>query len=401
MEEEATVVVVQEEPHGGIAAVAEQELLGNELWRFGMLFACIAVALAVGVTARFILRRAADRLEAHKRVATAGIVRAAADSLVFLLFVIGAATGLGFLNVIPALAELIDTSVHVLGAIAVGFFLWRLVHVLTEVFERHAAKTESTLDDQLTPILRSSLQIVVVIVIGLQIAQILSDKPITSILAGLGLGGLAVALAAQDSLKNIFGSVVIFGDKPFQVGDRVLVDGYDGPIEEVGLRSTRIRTNTGHLVTIPNGELANKSIENVSKRPFIRRELNVTITYDTPPEKVEEAIQLLKEILATPPGENGRPMAGDINRPNYPPRVYFNDYKPDSLNIFVMYWFFPPAWWDFLELAQWINLEILKRFKEAGIDMAFPTQTIYLAGDPARPLDVGLREVVKEEDGKA
>ena len=122
---------------------------------------------------------------------------------------------------------------------------------------------------------------VVVVVLSLvQIAQFY-DKPITSILAGLGVGGLAVALAAQETIKNFFGSLVIFADKPFELDERIRGGNFDGFVEEVGFRSTRLRTLDGHLITIPNGELANLMIENVSKRPHIKRTFELGVTYDT------------------------------------------------------------------------------------------------------------------------
>ena len=251
-------------------------------------------------------------------------------------------------------------------------------------------KTESKLDDMMAPLVKKSLRITVVILVLVQIAQILSDKPITSIIAGLGIGGLAIALAAQDSIKNFFGSIVLFADKPFEIGDRVIIDGHDGPVEEVGLRSTKIRTLDGHLVTIPNGELANKSIHNIGKRPYIRQVTNITITYDTPPDKIDRALEILKELL-----DNHEGMSEE-----FPPRVFFNAFNADSLNIIVYYWYHPPNYWDYAAFNEKFNKEIFTRFNEEGIDFAFPTQTIYLAGDPSRPLysdqNAGRPESVKD-----
>jgi MscS family membrane protein len=191
---------------------------------------------------------------------------------------------------------------------------------------------------------------------------VLSDKPITSIIAGLGIGGLAVALAAQDTIKNFFGSIVLFVDKPFEMGDRIAIDGHDGPVEEVGLRSTKIRTLDGHLVTIPNGELANKTIQNIGKRPYIKRITNLTITY------------------------NHEGMHKD-----FPPRIYFNEFNSESLNIMVIYWYHPPDYWEFMTFTENFNKEVFRRFNDEGIDFAFPTQTLYLAGDSSRPLTIGVR----------
>ena len=122
------------------------------------------------------------------------------------------------------------------------------------------------------------------------IIQNLTGVKIGPLLASLGIGGIAVALAAKDSIANFFGTLTILFDKPFQVGERVIIDSYDGVVEDVGFRSTRIRTLTGHLVTIPNEKVVNSGLENIAKRPHIRWLTNITITYDTPPEKVEKAV---------------------------------------------------------------------------------------------------------------
>jgi MscS family membrane protein len=251
---------------------------------------------------------------------------------------------------------------------------------LIDFWMRHfTSKTRTTLDDMMVPLVRKTLRIVTVLLAAVQIAQQLSDKPITSILAGLGVGGLAVALAAQDTIKNFFGSLVIFADHPFQLGDRIVVDGEDGTVEEVGMRSTRIRTLDGHLVTIPNGELANKTIRNITKRQSIKRVANITLMYDTPPEKVERAMEIIKEELDR--GNEKFPA-------DFPPRVYFNNFNDTSLNILMIYWFAPPDYWEFMKFDQQVNMALLTRFNEEGIEFAFPTQTLYLAGDAKRPLNV-------------
>jgi len=266
-------------------------------------------------------------------------------------------------------ASLRDDVVGVLFTVTVTYVIYQLVELIDYWMTRLTAKTETTLDDMMVPLVRKTFRTMVVLMGVVQIAQQLSDKPITSILAGLGVGGLAVALAAQDTIKNFFGSLVIFADHPFQLNDRIVVDGEDGMVEEVGMRSTRIRTLDGHLVTIPNGELANKMIRNISERPYIKRMANITITYDTSPEKVDRAIAIIQDIL----DQHLAKM-----HPDFPSRVFFNDFNAASLNILVIYWFAPPAYWDFLEFDQTFNLTLLRRFNDEGIEFAFPTQTLYL-----------------------
>jgi len=239
------------------------------------------------------------------------------------------------------------------------------------------------------------------------------------LLTGLGVGGLAFALAAKPTIGNIIGSFTIFVDKPFRVGQRVNVMGQDGSVESIGLRSTKIRLLTGPLTSIPNDKMANAEVVNVGRRPYIRRLINVTITYDTPPEKINRAIEILREILSVPEAPDPKTTEGTeelavsagtegaaehephpneaINQEDFPPRVYFNDLNADSLNILVIYWYHPPEYWDYLEHANWVNIQILERFNAEGIDFAFPTQTLHVAGDDKRSLTVGQRWVSEEE----
>jgi MscS family membrane protein len=253
--------------------------------------------------------------------------------------------------------------------------------------------------------LLSIIAAVVIVIEGVQ--QI--GFSIATVVAGAGVTGLAVALAAQDTLKNIFGGLMLSLDKPFVPGQRVVMKGHDGKIEEIGLRSVKIRTLTGHQVSIPNEDAARIDIENIGRRPYIRRLFNVTITYDTPPKKIGRAIEILKEILAVPETtraesaessdrQQGKSHPNDpINQPEFPPRVYFNELNSDSLNIIVIYWYHPAERWSYLEHATWVNMQIMERFNAEGIDFAFPTQTLHLAGDEHRPLTVGQKWVPAEE----
>lgn len=344
----------------------------NELWRILCLFLALVFTFAAGKVLRYLLKKRADQIVTQRPIIAASM-NAAGKAAPFLAFSVGLATGISFLKLGPA-AGFINTTVAIIITLAVAFTTICLVEVISTILMERSKRTESKMDDMLAPILSKSLKATIIILTVVQIAQILSGKEITSILAGLGIGGLAFALAAQDTIKNFFGSMVLLSDKPFEIGDRINVDGYDGPVEAVGLRSTRIRTLDGHLVTIPNGELANKSIWNIAKRPYIRRLFNITITYDTPPEKVREAKAIIEDILANHEG-----MSAD-----FPPRCYFNDFLDASLNLICIYWYHPPAYWDFLAFTESVNLQILERFNAAGIDFAFPTQTLHLAGDASR-----------------
>ena len=157
---------------------------------------------------------------------------------------------------------------------------------------------------------------------------------VTGLLASLSIGGLAVGLAAQDTLSNLFGAVAIFADKPFRVGDRIQLDAIDGTVEAIGLRSTRVRNLDGHLVAIPNRTVANASIINVSKRPNIKTVMNIGVTYDTTAAQVERAMQVIREIYQP------HPKTADL-------LICFNRFDSSSLNIQVVHWWNSTDWKEY------------------------------------------------------
>jgi MscS family membrane protein len=352
--------------------LAEQwtyEIAGNQLWRILLLILIMALALLAGKVSKFFLSRFGPKLEERGRHLLATAANAASQSATFLFFSFGLRVAISFLIVPEGFQSLLFTSLELLIVLAIGHFAYRQVDVLDEWLRTFSNDNSANIDSMLIPIVGKSVRVTVVILVVLQAAQIMSDQPITSILAGIGIGGLALGLAAQDTIRNFFGSLMIFADKPFDAGELIDLEGKLGVVDEVGVRTTKIKTLDGHLLTVPNGNLANSTIHNIGKRPYIRRVFNVTITYGTPPNKIEEALGILRGIL-----DNHQGMEDD-----FPPRVYFDDLNSDSLNIRCFYWFHPPDYWQYMEFTEKVNREIIRQFNEAGIEFAFPTQTIHLA----------------------
>lgn len=360
--------------------LADKKIAGNTILQYASLFFIILGLLILWQISLFLLKRIADRFDGKGRKFMSITLRAVMKSLLLFYTVIGLKIGVALLTLADPVSVFFQTAISILFIAAVAKLAYSFVDVVDTRMHDLAASSESTVSEMLTALVGRSLKIIIIIIALLQVVTILIDKPLTSVLAGLGIGGLAFALAAQDTLKNFFGSLALFTDKPFQIGERVVIDGHDGPVEDIGLRSTRIRTLEGHVVTIPNGELARMTIQNIGKRPYIRRLFNIGITYDTPPEKIKRALEIIKDILKDHEGMS----------PEFPPRVYFNEFNSDSLNILVIYWYHPPNYWDFMQFGEKINLEILNRFNSEGIDFAFPTQTLHLAGDKKRPLNVDI-----------
>ncbi len=256
-------------------------------------------------------------------------------------------------------------------AIAVAWTAFRLVSVVDYMVNSYAKRSDNNLDHLVVPAISRTLKVVVVVFSVLLIGQNIFNLNITTLLAGAGVAGLAVAFAAQDTIANVFGSIMVIIDQPFKAGEVIKVDAVTGQVELIGFRSTKIRTLNGHLVTIPNKNMANATIENISRRPHIKHEINLTLVYETTPEKMERAVKILHEIF-----DNHENMKQD-----FPPRIFFNAFKDWSLNIYIVLWFGSSDYFAFLDWTHRKNLEILKRFNEEGIKFAFPSNTTYLMTD--------------------
>ena len=211
----------------------------------------------------------------------------------------------------------------------------------------------------------SKLAKVAIVIAAVMLTADNLDIKVTSLLAGLSVGGLALGLAAQDTVANLFGAVAIFLDKPFHLGDVIRVEGCEGAVESIGLRSTRIRNADGHHVTIPNKMMGNAIITNITRRPTIRTELNLGLTYDTPVEKVKRATAMLGEIYRS------HPKTGDV-------LISFNKFADSALNIYIVHtWNGTDAKEHFAQMQEW-NLQIKQRFEAENIEFAFPTHTVHL-----------------------
>jgi len=353
---------------------------GNALWRFGGVLVVILVTLIAGRILQYMLNSYSARLERKIGMNVLVLVfRALAKPAYVAVFAGGffLCKIMLYFNDESGISTSVGASwtkiANVLGAVAVAYALYRLVDVAEHFLHKLVGRTETKLDDMLVPVIRKSLRITITIVAVLLIAENILDQNVKSLLLSAGVGGIAIALAAKDTIANFFGSITIFADRPFQINELVKIEGHYGNVEEVGFRSSRIRTLDGHLVTIPNNTIANATVENVGKRPFIRRTSNLTITYDSGTKKTQQAVEIVKEVLSKVPEINS-----DSQRP---PRVYFSDFNDWALNIYMSYWVKPADYWTYQEVNERVNFEIMKRFEAKGIEFAFPSQTLYLKKD--------------------
>jgi MscS family membrane protein len=237
--------------------------------------------------------------------------------------------------------------------------------VLLGLWREHSAAAEDKLfAEHLFPVIRKTAKVALIIAAAMLTADNLHIE-IKTLLAGLSIGGLALGLAAQDTVANLFGAVAIFLDKPFHIGDRIKVEGAEGTVESIGLRSTRVRSPDGHHVTIPNKTMGNAIITNITRRPSIRTEMNLGLTYDTPAEKVKRATAILEEVF------RAHPKTGELV-------ISFNKFADSALNIFIVHvWNGTDQQAHFAALQE-LNLRVKERFDAEKIEFAFPTQTVYV-----------------------
>jgi MscS family membrane protein len=241
--------------------------------------------------------------------------------------------------------------------------------------DRTKVEADRTFDEQLFPIVRKSLKVFAMVVATLVTLDNIGVN-ITAAIASLSIGGLAVGLAAQDTLANLFGAVAVFVDKPFRIGDMIELDGVKGNVEGIGMRSTRVRNLDGHLITVPNKTMGNATITNVTERQNIKTEMNLGVTYDTSPEKLRRALTILEEVY------RGHAMTQDLI-------LSFNKFADSSLNIFIVHWWKGTDNRAYLAGVQELNLIIKERFDAEGIGFAFPSQTVYLKQDSEWKLGQG------------
>jgi MscS family membrane protein len=243
---------------------------------------------------------------------------------------------------------------------------FRMLDALAVLLGELTSRTESKLDDQLIPLIRKATKAFIFILAFILTAQNLGYS-VSGLLAGLGIGGLALAMAAKDTLANLFGSMMILIDRPFHVGDWITFSGGDGTVEEIGLRSTRVRTFAKTVVSIPNAALANATVENHSLMPKRRIKFSLGVTYESTVKQVENLVARIEDYL-----KNNKDIDQEFML------VKFTSFNESSLDLFVYCFTVTTDWTQHLSIKQDVNLKIMSLVEELGMSIAFPTRTVHL-----------------------
>ena len=246
---------------------------------------------------------------------------------------------------------------------------WVFARLFTGLLQVYWGKRPDGQANKMMPITKRAI-LVVVWIIGLVMALSNIGVNISALLGTLGIGGIAFALAAQDTVKNVFGAFTILTDKPFSIGDTIRINDFEGTIVDVGVRSTKMMDYDKRIITFPNYKITDANIINISSEPMRRVVLNIGLTYDTTPEKMKEALDILKAI----PGK-----VKDVSTNPSDTTAVFSSYADSALVI--MYIYFIEKQGDILGVTSNMNMEILSSFNKAGLEFAFPTQTVYIEGN--------------------
>jgi len=337
----------------------------NTLLQYVIFLSILCGAVIVGKIAYYIIKNFVKVLtKKTETVADDMLIEVSEHPAIFLIFIVGFYIAYKSLILTEATEQVFFNIVLVMLIINITWFFTRLLDGLIKYYlVPFSQKTETDMDDALIPILKKFGKIVLIFISAI----IILDKfgyNVTSLVAGLGIGGLAIALAAQETLSNVFGGITLLTDRPFALGDRVRLSNKEGFVKEIGLRSTKVTTLDGSELVIPNAVVSKDIIENVTREQERRIKLTLGLVYNTSTKKLEKAIQIVTQIVKD---ENGT-TKGNCD-------VFFDEFASSSLNIVVTYWIKDLT--QIFKIKNDINFKIKEAFEKEKIEFAFPTQTIY------------------------
>ena len=264
------------------------------------------------------------------------------------------------------LKMLINKGFSLIYVYSIFWIFLKVIDFIGLILNKRAEATENKMDDQLIPFIVEIAKIITYIFALVIVMGNVFEVDITALAAGLGIGGIALAMASKESLENLLGSFTIFFDQPFTVGDTVTVGTVTGTVEKVGFRSTRIRTFDKSLVTVPNKKMIDAELDNLGMRPVRRVKFNIGLTYETAPEQIKAIVTDIQAMINQHP------------KTNQEGRVRFQEFGSSSLDIMVMYFVDSPNWEDLIDVKEDVNYKIMEIVKKHNSDFAFPSTTVYL-----------------------
>jgi MscS family membrane protein len=355
------------------------EVVGIALWRWLGFFVTFGVLFVLRRGARWLMRLALRRIGAQVSPEGARQVLEALDRPVgVLLFAFVAWMASIWLALDLETAAFVYQLWRIAAIAAVGWAVMRSTDLLVGGLANLATRSQTSLDEHLVPLVGRIVRIAVAGLIVVLVVQELGYN-VGGFLAGLGIGGLAFALAAQDTLANWFGAATMYSDRPFEIGDWIKTGDIEGTVQDIGLRSTRIRTFTRTEISVPNKTLAAASIENLSRMDARRVRFTLGLTYSTSAAQIADVVRDLRALLAEHEGVERETSI-----------VRFTDFGASSLDIVVVYFTTDTTFDGHLAVRETVGLEVMRILERNGVDVAFPSQSIYLETVPSRVGEAGL-----------
>jgi len=344
--------------------ILDKTFYGNTIQEWLIALGIVLAAVIAAKIAYWILKNAIGALTKKSKTKLDDILLDMVEEPVVLaLLLAGVWFALARLNLSDGFRAV---SRHVFQFAVIINLAWLITRLFDSLYKEYlvplAEKSKTDLDDQLLPIVRKGTKAMVWIM-ALIIALDNAGYNVGAALAGLGIGGLALAMASKDTVANMFGGLTIFVDQPFKLNDRVKIAGFDGTIVDVGLRSTRLQTLEGRIVTIPNATFSESPVENVTREPSRKMVQTIGLTYDMTAEQMLQAMAILRSIADEHEGTDDKVI------------VSFDGFGDFSMNILFIYYISKDA--DIVTTQTDVNMKVLRAFNDDGLEMAFPTQMVY------------------------
>lgn len=351
-------------------------------------YVMLVLAIAGGIAVAYGLYRLrgylADRRVRGRDNPLLATIEAVLYPLMILAITSGIAIGTTQIHLHPTLAQMRWSIVEIALVLAGVWLVISVLELICLGVRQAIFGDGDPYARMMSLLIRRSLRVFVGVLLLLFVLQNVFAWNITAVLGGFGILAIALSLAAKDAVKNLFGAATIFINRPFLDGDWIKFEGQWGQVEDVSLQVTRIRVLSGEMLIVPNMKFIDEPIENLSMRKYLRRVMNIAITYDTPADKVREALDIIKDILSS----DEVIQDGQCDLDAHPPRVWFERYGDYFLSLRADYWYLmdpdenqiqrdtPRGWFSYLDHCTVVNLRLLERFNAAGINFAFPTRTI-------------------------
>jgi len=346
-----------------VNAISDYVIFGNPLGEWFIAIALFAASVVIAKLLYWIFGRYFKRMAERTSSKLDDIlIDTLEEPIVFAIVIIGMWRGYDHLDFGAATQLWAQRIFMVMIAINITWLIARFVDAIISEFLIPYAEKNSGTSEQMLGVIRKTVK-AIIWTLGLVLALNNAGYDVGALLAGVGIGGVAIALAAKDFASNVFGGITVFIDKPFRIGDRIVVANYDGFVRDIGIRSTRLQTLAGRVVTIPNMKFTDGIVENITLEPSRRVKVTLGLVYGSTPEQLRRAQEILREIADNHPFTEESVL------------VWFEEFAAYSLNISMVYYIQKEG--VVLQVQNEMNLAIFERFSAEGLEFAFPTQTIF------------------------